>query len=306
MRIEYSARSHVGKVRENNEDNLFVDGTILPAGIGVRPFAIDGCAGSPAIFAVCDGMGGESDGEMASRLAVETLLEHQEQIKDAKPKLLDAEVQSYVTHASQTIVLKTPVGKRSGTTLALTVISKHGLHCFNVGDSRIYIEWRGKLRQITHDHTVAVDLLRANKGQFVQAPKNGHKLTRCMGIGKLPEVEVYPALPPKGRLLICSDGLTKMMRPEEIGRVLEAAPCTAEAADVLLRTALRRGGRDNITLIVLATQRFGPLFLSGNRETDAQALRQLEKDMYGQGLGGPQPQTAHIAENTQERDMNDG
>ena len=253
MKIKYSARSHMGNVRTNNEDNLFVNGVTLPIGMEDRSFSIDGCAEAPAIFAVCDGMGGEDDGEAASRLAVETLCDCKKRIQDAVPGGLNAAVQAYTTLASQKITLKTAIGKRSGTTLALAVVSKYGIRCFNAGDSRIYFDRRGVFRQVTYDHTVAVDLERANSGQRPRAG-TGHMLTRCMGIGKPPEAERYPTLPLNGRLLICSDGLDKMMCDEEIQSVLENCVPPAQAADTLLATALQRGGLDNVTLIVIDTE----------------------------------------------------
>lgn len=71
--ITYSARSHLGLCRGNNEDNLFVNGVILPSNLGNRSFSLDGVANDPAVFAVCNGRGGEEAGETASLLAVETL-----------------------------------------------------------------------------------------------------------------------------------------------------------------------------------------------------------------------------------------
>jgi len=250
MKIEYSARSHVGKVRENNEDNLFVDGMTLPADIGSRPFAIDGFAENSAVFAVCDGMGGKVDGEVASRLAVEGLFSYSKQIQDAKPRELGKVVQSYVTQTSQNIAWKTAIGKRSGTTLALAVITKRGISCFNVSDSRIYFVKHGRFRQITHDHTVDNDLAYADaslKGRRT----DGHKLTRCMGIGKLPDIEAYSSLPPNSRTLVCSDGLNKMISDKEIAHILISTKTPSEASDALLYAALNNGARDNVTVIVI-------------------------------------------------------
>ena len=95
MAVVYAARSHVGWRREENEDNLYADGVTLPPDICRRPFSIDGSAAIPAIFAVCDGMGGEADGADAARQAAELLRRHGPSIKAAAPDALTGAVQDY-------------------------------------------------------------------------------------------------------------------------------------------------------------------------------------------------------------------
>lgn len=250
--VNYSARSHVGLRRENNEDNLFANGVCLPVGVGNRPFSLDGVANVPSVFAVCDGMGGEQAGEIASLAAVETLHKSEEELRRAPPKQLDQAVQQYVLRAHQTIQTKMQ-GERSGTTLALVVFTTSGARCFNLGDSKIFLQQGNRFRQITHDHTVYADRLRMG-----QRPKGNERadrrLTRCIGIGEPKPVEAYPVISGNFRLLICSDGLSDMVVPQEISNILAAAPYAA-AADRLVQAALDNGGRDNITVIVLDVKR---------------------------------------------------
>jgi protein phosphatase len=254
MTVEYSARSHVGKVRENNEDNLYVDGIILASDVRERPFTIDGITNLPTIFAVCDGMGGEDDGEIASLLAVQTLLNYERKIKTARPKQLNETIQSYVDEISESIRSETDKsGKRTGTTLALVVVAKNGLFCFNIGDSRIYCYQKAELKQITNDHTLIAEKIKNGIIEASQAAgvAGGNKLTRCIGIGNNSNTESYPTITGKCRALICSDGLTDMVNPAEIENILRESERTANAADYLLDTALRFGGKDNTTVIVI-------------------------------------------------------
>ncbi len=249
--VRYSARSHVGLRRENNEDNLFAEGVYLPPDLGNRPFSLDGVAGVPSVFAVCDGIGGEEEGETASLLAVETLCKSREALCRASPEQLDGAVQQYARRAHQAVHAKMH-GVRSGATLALAVLTAHGVRCFNLGDSRIFLRQGKRFRQITHDHTVDAERLRMGL-----RPKEGERadfrLTRCIGIGEAKPVESYPVISGSSRLLICSDGLSDMVAPQEISDLLADSP--AAAADRLVQAALDGGGLDNITVIVLDVKR---------------------------------------------------
>jgi len=246
--IEYSARSHVGNARGNNEDNLFVDGVMLTLDMRDYPFAIDGYTNIPAIFAVCDGMGGEENGEVASMAAVQELLSDEGIIKVTNKNQLGNTVQTLVNRMNEAIrAYSLSVKSRMGTTLALAVINKHGIHCFNMGDSRVYALNRGEFKQITHDHT--------------PDGKAGGKLTRCIGIGDEMFVEGYSPIKGNSRLLICSDGLTDMVNEFDIEKTICESECVKEAADHLLSSALANGGQDNVTVIIADIKISGLSFL---------------------------------------------
>ena len=265
-RIAYSARSHVGRVRENNEDNLAANGTKLPLNLGNRPFSLDGIAEYPAVFAVCDGMGGTDDGEVASRLAVGTILSFEEKLRTICPNRLPELVERCVREADAAI--RTSSGKRkySGTTLALAVISKQGAYCFNLGDSRIYALRNGKLCRISHDHTWFSEHM-GERDDFPPRRGNLYKLTGCLGVGAYRPVEAYPPVVGHYRLLLCSDGLTDRVNTTEIRDVLVEERGTDEAADALVSLALRKGGYDNITVIVADGRTvFPPFEMLGKQE----------------------------------------
>jgi protein phosphatase len=244
----------MGKVRGNNEDNLYADGVILTAEIRDRPFAIDGSSPAPVIFAVCDGMGGEEDGETASLAAVQLLGHCSERIKASRNTDCEACVREYVGAVNEAIH-RDNAGKRVGTTLALASVTKMGIYCFNIGDSRVYCLKEGTLTQVTNDHTLTGE--RIKNGAAAAEPAKGedgkHKLTRCIGIGKGITAEAYPPIREKCRLLICSDGLTDSVSRDELEDILKYSVKTSDAANTLIGSALERGGRDNVTVVVLDT-----------------------------------------------------
>lgn len=250
--VNYSARSHVGLLRKNNEDNLFANGVRLSPDLGNRPFSLDGVTDVPSVFAVCDGMGGEESGEVASLMAVETLHKLEGELRCAPAGQLDQAVQQYTQRAHQAIQARMQ-GERSGTTLALAVFTASGAYCFNLGDSKIFFHQGKHFRQVTHDHTV--DAERRRMGVQPQKGRRAdRRLTRCIGIGEPKLAEAYPAISGNFRLLICSDGLSDMVAPHVISGILATASHTA-AADQLIQAALDNGGRDNVTVIVLDVKR---------------------------------------------------
>ncbi len=249
MKVMYSVRSHKGKVRENNEDNFFADGVTLPSAFINRPFSIDGSACAPLILAVCDGMGGEDRGEVASGITARKLNELHRLVKTSGAKDLDAAVKNAVNSSGTEIKA---ICKRSGTTLALAVVSENGTYCYNVGDSRIYCLKKGVFSQITNDHTKGAEAVIAGIVTQNQArlEKGGNKLTRCIGIGNCSDVDAYPKLRGKFRLMICSDGLSDMLPDKEINKIMSESEMTSQAAESLLQRALANGGKDNVTVVV--------------------------------------------------------
>lgn len=248
-KIKVSVRSSKGKVREDNEDNFCAGGMTLPSDLHGRDFSLDVILPDAAVLAVCDGVGGEAMGEDASRIAVKRLAEMQDYIINSRSENLGAAVRAYISNADSGI---SSFSKRAGTTLALAVIKKGRIYCFNIGDSRIYCLKNKRLTRITNDHTASALAVKNNGSDLEQARKaaGGNKLTRCIGIGNNNHAEEYSPIKGKCRLLICSDGLTDMVSDAEIEKIL-ALNNISTAADKLISEALRRGGKDNVTLIVV-------------------------------------------------------
>lgn len=260
-KIGHAAISHPGFVRTNNEDNIYCDGGIITPETRDVPFVSCGSADVPCLFAVCDGMGGEADGEVASLTAVQTLADHADAIKlaAANGQDIDRAVCAYVADANARLCnMMRGRSARMGTTLALAVITATHIHAYNIGDSRIYIFKDGKLTQLTEDHTMAVQKVKMGliTKQEAERDKSRHVLTRYLGIFEDEMTltpDVIPPVPADDtyRLLLCSDGLTDMVSDEQIESVLREAMDAKDEADALVKAALRNGGRDNVTCIVI-------------------------------------------------------
>lgn len=239
-KIMVSVRSGRGKVRAENEDNFFAGGITLPTDLNGRDFSLDGVLPCNTVLAVCDGVGGEAMGKEASEIAVKRLADMQEHLINSRSDSLSSAVHAYISNADSGI---STLKARAGTTLALAVIQKGRIYCFNVGDSRIYSFRKGKLSRITNDHnTSAFPIKNENVGE--------NKLTRCIGIGHNSHAESYPPIKGKCRLLLCSDGLSGMISDGEIEKTLASFGNISEAADKLLEKALKAGGRDNVTIVI--------------------------------------------------------
>lgn len=255
MRVESSVITHVGLVRRSNEDNYYVNGKYKSAGSGAAEGYADSVQRKSYVYAVCDGMGGESFGELASMIAVKTLSVYQE--TDLRQKVFE-----YVKRANMYICkeMENFNGARIGTTLALLYIHDNRATAFNIGDSRVYLLRKGDLFLLTEDHTEAqrmVELgLISDDEAEVHPAKN--KLTQHLGIFP-DEMIIEPYISQEIKLkkndvfLICSDGLTDMIDADELREILSMENCsTTDIAKELAATAQAYGGRDNTTAVVIS------------------------------------------------------
>ena len=255
-KIKFAVRSEVGNIRTNNEDNLYCNGRIMTANERDKPFFFEGVTEAPAIFAVCDGMGGEDCGEVASMTAVEGLKEHSGKILR---NLLDAdkEVDDYVKAVNDKLLgMMRSQGIRTGATLVLAIAGSNSFKIYNLGDSRGFRVENGRLLRVTDDHTVAEEKMRMGLLSAAQAEKSRerHILTRYFGdsdeYGVMPDVSEEYSFDTHTGGMLCSDGLTDMLTFPEISRIMSAAKTPSEAVNMLVDSALENGGKDNITCLV--------------------------------------------------------
>lgn len=257
--IRYAARSDKGCIRRNNEDNLFFCGRYLTSSELSHPFGVDGECPFPAIFGVFDGIGGEQCGEFASMIAAQTLTAYEPQLLSDLGTEPSSKMSNYVESVNQKIGKATSVqGTRMGTTAAIVVVSQSVISSYNVGDSRIYTCVRGKLKQISKDHTLARQKIDRKEYTTQEARQSldWGKLTACLGIprsnGKFAEITQLPITPINGaiRLLLCSDGISDMVPDNIIEAILRFGPPN-QAGKKLMSEALNRGGRDNASFIIV-------------------------------------------------------
>lgn len=234
--LRTGAVTDVGRVRTNNEDQLLV---------------------AESIFAVADGMGGHAAGEVASLIAVDTLRDAFTENATAQG-LIDA-----VRLANSNVIARQesdPNTRGMGTTVcaAALVANEAGdgetFVIVNVGDSRAYLLRDGELSQITDDHSVADELMRAGQLTEEQAAtdRRRHVLTRVLGMESTVNPDRFDIDPFRGdRILLASDGLTNEVPDSEIASILRRIDDPGEAARELTRVAKNNGGADNITVVIV-------------------------------------------------------
>jgi serine/threonine protein phosphatase PrpC len=239
LTLEAAASTHTGLVRANNQD----------------AFGMDRALG---LYIVCDGMGGAAGGEIASKLAVDTFLAiaRQELHSCADTNLVLGRA---VAAANRAVVERARWDTRyrgMGTTLVAGRLCEDNLTLINVGDSRAYLFREGQPSQLTSDHSWVAERVYAGLMTHAEAETSSLQSVITRAIGAEPDVHpdiVHLALKTGDTVLLCSDGLTRHVHPDELAATLAATSNqTPEAAcEQLVALANQRGGQDNITCIVL-------------------------------------------------------
>jgi serine/threonine protein phosphatase PrpC len=249
IRLRGSARSDTGQVRENNEDNVHLwtqDNLVLAI--------------------VADGMGGAVAGEEASRIAVETIQKGLPQ-NDGSLGVIDQDALSdklidIIRHANMNIVQRAtahPELRGMGTTVTLAVVRNTQVTIAHVGDSRAYqIDGHdGSITQITSDHSFVEALLAAGHITREQAEDHPMRnvLYRALGQSEEIDVDLYlQRMHIADRLVLCSDGLTRHVKPEEIAQLALGDENPEVISQKLVDLANKRGGEDNVSVIVIKVE----------------------------------------------------
>ncbi len=235
MRYNWAIESHVGLVRNANEDAFAPDN--------------DGAAQGPIVIAVADGMGGHVAGEVASRVAINAAMaEGDDADISAAARVRDA------NEAVAAAMVEDPRLAGMGTTLTLGVFGDDGaLAMAHVGDSRAYLLRNGELRQLTSDHTVVAELV--SGGYITHAEARTHPrrnlVTQSIGMPNVRIDEITERLEDGDRVLLCSDGLNSMVDDAAIRAILDEHESPSAAAWGLIEAANAAGGHDNTTVAVV-------------------------------------------------------
>ena len=248
--MEFAGKSDLGQVRKNNEDCYYLGPEI-------------------GLFLVADGMGGHKSGEVASRLACDIISNN---IKyksiDNKAKTIYGEANPSLSNDSNNLLSAVRLANRMifeagsnnvqnhgmGTTLVAVLIRDKSYTIAWVGDSRIYLVRHGRIQQITTDHSLVQE--QVNKGLISseQAETSEFKnvLTRALGTSEEVEVDIAETNSFAGDyLLLCSDGLTRMVPDQQILETIKTFVQPEAICDELINIANKAGGRDNITAVVI-------------------------------------------------------
>ncbi len=245
MRILSVAHTDIGRIRTNNEDSFLVDDAL-------------------GLYVVADGMGGHAGGETASRMAVEYLHDAVRQAHDAGSKTgapSDADgaaralVEGFI-RANTAVVetgLRDPALRGMGTTMTALLLGRGLMHIAHIGDSRAYLVRNGRIEQLTQDHSVVAEQVRAGllTPQAARTSPYRHVISRAIGVSLLEQPDLRTAdISDNDIFLLTTDGLTEMVTDEEIGAIVAGAPF-AVIAKRLIERANECGGVDNITVVAL-------------------------------------------------------
>ncbi len=252
-KIFASVSSNRGSVRKNNQDNFFLNGRISFSDkeeyVSANGYFSDG------VFAVADGMGGESYGEFASKVAVETLNEF---VDNEKLDNINV-VQRYIDSANTKICNKIlDTQERIGTTITLVSVYNDVASLYNVGDSRCFLYRNGEIKQISKDHTVVANLIEMNMltEEEAKTDKRRHQLLQHLGI--FPEdiaISVFEGekikLSKGDIIIICSDGVTDVLDNCDIKEIIKRNTRVQRISDDLVYSAINKGSKDNVTALVI-------------------------------------------------------
>jgi protein phosphatase len=207
----------------------------------------------PPLFAVADGMGGAQAGELASRLAVSALrdyhaADHLDPEERLRAVVREANRRVFERAAADTLA------QGMGTTVTAALVEGSRVTVGHVGDSRAYLLRHGALSQLTDDHSLVADLVRSGRLSPQEAETHPQRavITRALGVDQDVDVDAFTVRAAPGDvLLLCSDGLTTMVSDAEIGRIVRESASLDAAARTLVDAANRRGGEDNVTVVLL-------------------------------------------------------
>ncbi len=233
--MKWSQATEVGLVRKLNEDSI----CIIP---------------ELAFFAVADGMGGHKSGEVASNMALESMAK---KLKSSNKSNLTDRLLEGVRQANRDIYNSSRqkgINHGMGTTLTAVIIKEKGLILAHVGDSRAYLIREGNISPLTEDHSLVQEMLRHGGITKEQAKDHPHRnvLTRALGIAPSVDVDLKRFELFSGDIVVlCTDGLYNLVSDRTIKELVLSASKPEQAVKNLVDEAIKAGGTDNISVIVV-------------------------------------------------------
>ena len=240
--LRCGAASDIGKIRDENQDAYLVEPDL-------------------ALFLVSDGMGGHQGGAVASQIVAEFLptmiKERLKKLRSFSTKAIRSMLKKTISELNRHTLIESAsaTGFRGmGATVVMALLMDERAYIANVGDSRLYRLRKGRLLQLTEEHSVVCELLQ--EGEIKPAESENHperdRLTRCIGIDD--EAKPYVrtiALKGGNRLLLCSDGLTDVIDDKSIAAMLKSEANPQAACEALVGAANAAGGYDNVTVVIV-------------------------------------------------------
>ena len=251
--LAFAALRDIGRVRSINQDSIFGMLSTLPRESNDLPFGV---------FVVADGMGGHQGGEIASRLAISTVVQHilaelvVPTLADSSTEALQPLLIEAVQTANRSIWEQAQMlGSDMGTTCTVALMLGHALYLGHVGDSRAYLATPTGLRLLTNDHSTVGRLIQVGQLDASEAREHPLRSQLYRTVGQQPEVLVdfsYQQLGDATHLLLASDGLWGLLDDDILLDVIQHHPWPHDACNELIARANLAGGDDNISAIVVS------------------------------------------------------
>ncbi len=228
-----------GALREMNQDYFFASD--------------DPIGNLPNLYIVADGMGGHKAGDYASRYTTQRMVASVSRSSVEEPVTI---LQEAIATANKILIeeaAEDEAKRGMGTTLVAATILDGKLYVANIGDSRLYVINRD-IRQITRDHSLVAEMVRMGEVNEADARQHPDKniITRAIGAGENVQADFFEIdLQENDRILLCTDGLTNMVEDDTIRDIVLSNAPVEERAKMLVSTANRNGGRDNITVMII-------------------------------------------------------
>jgi len=250
VEIEFGVRSDVGLIRNNNEDHFAVESDLN-------------------LFVLCDGMGGQAAGEVASRMGAELITEHVRQARQNPRLNMEGAYREEFSTQTNRLLSGIRLSNKAiyeaasngssevngmGSTVVAVQISGNVMSVAHVGDSRVYLFRNGELRQLTEDHSLVREQVRQGliSAEEAETSELANVILRALGAEPAVSADLDELwVGAKDQVLLCSDGLTRMVPDLEISKVLSTTESPQDAADRLVEVANEHGGEDNTTVIVV-------------------------------------------------------
>ena len=248
MRVRFSGATDVGRKRDHNEDSFY-----LPA--------------ESRLAIVADGMGGHAHGEVASKLAVQTIVDHYRRTVDQQPLTwpykVDRDLRNDINRMVISVMLanveiyeraqRDETCKGMGTTVDAIYFLDDTVIIGHVGDSRVYRLREGRLQQLTEDHSLINDYIKMKRVTAEEAENWPHKnvIVRALGMKDTVAVDIITESPRLGDCyVLCSDGLSGMLADEQMAHIVRGTDDLDRAVERLISGANEEGGIDNISVVL--------------------------------------------------------
>ena len=255
--LDIAAVTDIGQRRNSNQDNFYVNGCYIDhySVTAERFETVD--SARTHILAVCDGMGGLAEGDVAAMIGVSTLDEYSEKLMSAgSPDMASFFARKIIDTANERVLKRSrKLGKKMGSTFALLVASANYLYACNLGDSEIFLKTRYGMERLSKPQTVAQELVDSGAISENQASRSyvRNQLSKYLGMENLKGLnpnECSLEMRKGDVLVICSDGVSDALACHSIYACLSPSRPVKEIADTIIEKAIRIGSGDNLTVVV--------------------------------------------------------